>query len=84
MDRVGEEYWGDDTTENPSNVVPLTVAAYTNREIVDLPPLYYSIDPDALDAVVNSMEGGHITFDYAGHMVTVNASGEVSIESLDE
>lgn len=84
MNPVKAEFGLDSTTEVPSNMVVLTIAAHTNQKVDDLPPLYYSVDPDALDSVVNSMDDGHVSFSYAGYMLTVNASGEVSIESPNE
>lgn len=52
---------------------------------LDLPSLYSSIDPDALDAIVASLNGarggpgGAITFAYGSYEVTVYGSGDVSL-----
>lgn len=67
-----------------SNVVVYTVAAHANRAVDGLPPLYWSIEPDALDALVDSMERGSVEFEYADHEVTVEADGSVTVEPISE
>lgn len=57
-----------------------TVADATDRDASELPPLYGDIDPDALDALVEGMTEGEVSFTYAGHDVTVTSSGFVSCE----
>ncbi|GAA0666882.1 HalOD1 output domain-containing protein [Natronoarchaeum mannanilyticum] len=45
------------------------------------PPLYDAIDPEALDAVTESMNSeGTIAFEYCGHEVRVDGDGEISID----
>lgn len=54
------------------------VAAAERANPIDLsPPLYAVVDPDALDAVVESLHerSGWIEFAYRGHRVTVDGSG---------
>jgi len=64
------------------------VATVTNREATKLPPLYDTIDPDILDAVVSSVAENSssltVQFAYAGQQVTVNGEGTVHISSRDE
>lgn len=55
-----------------------TVADATDRDTSELPPLYGTVDPDALDALVEGMTDGEITFTYAGEEVTVTSTGHVS------
>lgn len=64
------------------------VSAVANAKAVsplDLPPLYSSIDPDALDAFVASLNdtrgerGGAVTFAYDSYEVTVTGNGDVSL-----
>ena len=57
-----------------------TVADTTDRDASELPPLYGAVDPDALDALVEGMADGEITFTYAGQHVTVTSSGHISCE----
>lgn len=80
MEPAGHEFEVDPDAEDPSNTVVLTIAAYSNRTIDDFPPLFSSVDPDALDAIVDSMDEGHVSFSHAGHVVTVTSEGTVSIE----
>lgn len=70
----------------PSTAAIMTMAAATDCCPIDLDPLHGSIDPDALDEIVESMadarEGGseHITFWHQGHQVAINpVSGAVSV-----
>lgn len=74
----------DGEANRASNVVVYTVAAHANRAVDELPPLYWSIDPDALDALVGSMEDGAVEFEYADHEVTVVADGSVTVVPLSE
>jgi hypothetical protein len=64
------------------------VATVTDQEVTQLPPLYDRIDPEALDAVVDSAAKRQsqltIRFTYAGQQVTVNADGAVSISENDK
>lgn len=45
-------------------------------------PLHDWIDPDALDALVESMEDGHVSFSMAGHRVRVRADGRISVDDV--
>lgn len=56
------------------------VADYTDTDVMDLPPLFDSIDPEALDGVVRSMSGGEISFVYADLRIIVDSHGEVRVE----
>jgi hypothetical protein len=63
----------------PERVVE-AVADYTNSDVLDLPPLFDSIDSEALDTVVRSMNDGTVSFVYAGLWITVDSQGAVRIE----
>ncbi|WP_084186223.1 HalOD1 output domain-containing protein [Haladaptatus litoreus] len=80
--------------ETPTEAVLSAVSAVSNRKIIPtatgdgdldaLEPLYDAINPDALDALVGSIEDGSgsdgsVTFDYSGHEVTVKSSGEILV-----
>lgn len=43
-------------------------------------PLYEVIDPDALGALFRS-DTGRVTFEYAGHRVTVTHDGSVDVDA---
>lgn len=72
-----------DSPEEPADPVSCKivhrVAALTEQEVTQLPPLYDTIDPDALDRLVHSAETTttslSIQFTYAGQQVTVATDG---------
>ena len=53
------------------------IAALENTSPTDLPPLYESTDPDALDAL--AADGIHIQFTYSDHAIEVQG-GDVTID----
>lgn len=55
------------------------VATYTDTDPLELPPLYDSLDSDALDAVTHGLSNGTVQFQYADHSVTVHGDGTVEI-----
>lgn len=63
-----------------------TIAGVEGADLIELtPPLYSVVDPEALDAVVESLGGrsGWIEFDYRGYQVTVDGAGGVSVHLVD-
>lgn len=67
--------------EHPvSGRVVQTVADRADSDPLELPPLYESVDPDALDAFVRGTADGRVEFRYAGYAVTVDSRGEVEVE----
>lgn len=62
--------------ESASEAVIHTVARQTDRDPLELPPLFDVVDPDALDALVRQMRRGDVTFEYAGQTVTVDCDGQ--------
>ncbi|WP_080508297.1 HalOD1 output domain-containing protein [Haloparvum sedimenti] len=68
-----------DPRETACERVTRRVAEETDVDALDLPPLFDAVDPDALNALVASMETGEITFAYAGRSVTVTADGAVRV-----
>jgi hypothetical protein len=76
--------WDGDTDVNMT--VLEAVAEVTDTDLVDLPPLYEHIDPDALATVFTHTSGnrqaeGSVSFEFAGHPVTVHSSGEIVVYS---
>lgn len=69
--------------EEPSAAVVTAVAAATNRDPVDLPPLYDHVDADALDALLTggrrSDDEVTVRFDYDGFGVTVVSDGRLTV-----
>ena len=56
------------------------VASATGCDVAEVPLLYDSVDPDALDVLVSEMSDGTVSFSYAGHEVTVDSDGTVRLE----
>lgn len=68
-----------DQGETVSERVVRSVADNTNTDPLELPPLFDTVDPDALDALVRSLSDGELTFTYAGCAVTVDSTGAVEL-----
>ena len=62
-----------------SEAVVATVADRSGTDPIALPPLYDSIDPDALDAIFGDDRPGRVTFSYAGYEVTVCGRDQVTV-----
>jgi hypothetical protein len=62
------------------------VAAATNRELRELPILYDTVDPEALDDLLAPGTAApelSVAFTYAGTRVTVTGSGRVTVARID-
>lgn len=72
---------------SPSETLVIAVADIADVDPLSLKPLYESVDPHALDNLVDSDElsgvGGQLTFAFGGYDVTVRASGLFEIESTE-
>lgn len=72
----------EELSDSVSSKIVQRVATLTEQDVIQLPPLYDTIDPDALDRLVQSTETGKtilsIQFTYAEHQVTVEPNGTVS------
>lgn len=67
-----------------STAIVEVVAATTDREPTALPPLYESIDTDALDAIADGWTANtdgrqHVSFAFAGVKVTVESDGGIEV-----
>lgn len=75
--------------ESPSAATALVEAICdaTDASPIDLPPLYETIDPDALETTLgdpaDDSAGGRIEFAYHDYRVTMQADGEGSIYERD-
>lgn len=56
------------------------VATAANRDALELPILRDAIEPDALNALVDRMVDGEVTFAYAGYDVTVTSDETITVE----
>ncbi|MCU4974475.1 hypothetical protein OB955_17275 [Halobacteria archaeon AArc-m2/3/4] len=75
------------TDESVSEAVLDAVASITDSDPIELDPLYYTIDPDALDTLFESRPYNtelprdvQVTFSYVGLQVTVTAAGQIIVE----
>ncbi|WP_207588185.1 HalOD1 output domain-containing protein [Halomontanus rarus] len=76
--------------ESVSEAVVETVASVSGVDPVELDPLYYTIDPDALDALFAPRPAAgdlprdvRLSFSYVGLRVTVTAAGRIIVEDED-
>lgn len=78
------------SSTSPSTAVIETVAIAVNREPTTVEPLYESVDPDALDALVQSnsslsenSDTVTVSFTFADQQVTVHGTGEVIVRPAE-
>lgn len=62
-----------------SEAVVVTVADRAGVDPIALPPLYDSIDADALDKIFRDDRPGRVSFSYAGYEVTVCGRDQVTV-----
>lgn len=68
--------------ERIGHTIATAISEATDRGIKDVPPLYDSVDPDALSTIVlDRSDEVSVTFEHAGCRVTV-ADGNVTVEVL--
>ncbi|MFU8868961.1 HalOD1 output domain-containing protein [Natronococcus sp.] len=79
-----------DPEQSLSEAVLEAVAAATGVDELELAdefgPLYYAVDPSALDSLFHDRCGtdravGSVTFEYAGFLVSVDRTGQVTLTS---
>ena len=64
----------------PSFAIIEAVAALTNTEPVDCPPLHDFVDTDALNNLFDDRNGGRLSFQYHDCEVTVHYNSAVTVE----
>jgi len=73
------------TDQSNSIQIIEAVAETAGVDPLELPPLYETIDPEAIDALIADSETGHSTspslikFAYAGYTVTVDSNQTVEV-----
>lgn len=83
----GECHYRATDEQSPSEAVIGALNKCLEREnghvpVTEQPPLFEAIDPDALDALVTSLEAqGSVQFAYCGHIVTVESDGKVVVRN---
>lgn len=76
-------------SEPVSTEVVTTVAEANGVEPTELPPLYYAVDPDALDQLFqppvrgSGRAAGEVRFTFAGCEVVVDGDARVTVASTD-
>lgn len=76
----------DERERTASEAVVSTVSSAAGTDPLDLPPVYSTVDPDALDrlfefrSVGPGSPGRSVTFEYAGYLVAVHGHGAVEVE----
>ncbi|GAB3041911.1 HalOD1 output domain-containing protein [Natronobiforma cellulositropha] len=48
------------------------------------PPLYYSIDMEALERLFRPGTEGQVSFEYSGHHVVVGSDGTVTVDGITD
>jgi hypothetical protein len=70
--------------DSVSMAVVRAVSSAADRPVLELPPLYEFIDPDALDALFDDHRtASRIEFRYAGFRVTVRADRTVAVSPVE-
>lgn len=64
-----------------SEQVVQAVAAQTDTDPTRLPPLYNTIEPEALDAFVAELDEGQVRIQYADTLVTVESTGDIHVDA---
>jgi hypothetical protein len=75
--------WGDDE-ELTTTVLTALAEVLPPDSLLDQPPLYESVDPDALEALFaptrrSSGRNGLVRFEFVGYTIEVRATGEVVV-----
>lgn len=84
-DRYTAQY--DRLDDEPLSVaVADAVATFAGVDVIDLEPLHYSINADALERLfeprANGLRsGGSVTFEHEGCLVKVTSEGEIQVEA---
>lgn len=83
MEKSRDGFRSVDDDVSPSEKVVKAVAAKTGTDPLELPPLYETIDPDALDALVESSgeRSLQLEFQFAGRHVVVDGTGGVGVST---
>lgn len=78
-DRYSQETVKAIEESSPSQTVVQAVADVAGEDLVELPPLYDTIDPEAMDAFLRGPDSGTLKFKYNGYTVVVDQDITVSV-----
>lgn len=76
---------GSTATHQPlTQAIVEAVAEADDVDPLDLPPLYETVDPDALETLFTATNTsprstGKVTFEYSGHTVVVSSDGSIMV-----
>lgn len=76
--------WKRGTEKTPVYAVVSAVAEASGLDMLELPPLYEAINPDALNELFTSRSEpavGEVSFEYAGYDVVVRGTGVVEVRT---
>ncbi|WP_226005977.1 HalOD1 output domain-containing protein [Natrinema salinisoli] len=77
--RITDTESADEWSE-PAMKIVQKVSRAKGVDIVDLEPLYDTVDGDALDSLLRTADQDvEVTFQYAGYTVTVRGDGQISL-----
>ncbi|MCU4743937.1 HalOD1 output domain-containing protein [Natronoglomus mannanivorans] len=81
---AGPQAYRTDGYSMISTRVVLVIADETGTEIDALPTLYETINPEALDQLVESAtdRAVSVTFEYYNHRITVTGDGEIDVRPV--
>lgn len=83
-----DPFGAEHPAESVSAKVVKRVATASNREVSQLPPLHGTVDPEALNDLVESAAAGPsslvLRFAYEGYLITIDESKSVSVERRTE
>lgn len=63
----------------PSECVVDAISKATGVDPLSLPPLHGAVDPEALDAIVESTSDASVSFDYESLRIEVNGDGDIAV-----
>lgn len=66
---------------SPSSTVVEAVAELESMNVTDLPTLYETLDPDALDKLYESSADARVTFTYNDYRIAVETDGVVTVQA---
>lgn len=63
--------------DSPTELILETVAAFSNTPVEELPPLYETVDPDALEQLFghDNTQALQVQFQYDGYLITLDSAG---------
>ena len=67
------------STQSPAEEVVRRVGELTGANLLDLPPLYDTIDPELLADFVERADDAKLHFEYVGCSITVESEGQVTV-----